>query len=431
MTHIIGRGRYGREVYPKPPVFGTGPFLEQAEWYINADTGSDSNDGKTSGTALASWAELARRWGPDPILPQTTDIFIETDLAEDIFVQGTVYLEGQSFLRIFGSVAETLYSGSITAKTDLDAASNQPSEITDAAVGDWDTAGPGGTSLIGHRIRLTSGASAGAVAWLAKRLAATTARTSPFGTQNTAIVPPQFFSFLVDPGVGDSYSVERLTTVQGVRLPVSRIEDNALQTTPSAALLEDVDVLPDNRSSFISGGDKTVMAVRCRIGAFNIVGGTPLFSLCSMSASRMDQLPLCRVLTTLWTDSNAINVNVGARSHVQFERNTLFQAVRVQATAGSHIGTGTEGFAVFDAPGDALSVFETAQVSAQGLIWGDGNTGAGIDVEGTGQVAYASASKPILTGSVGDTVVGDDGVQPYASIPLFNVSDGSAIVVGG
>ena len=43
-------------------------------------------------------------------------------------------------------------------------ATQTPPDVTDAAVGDWTTAGPGGTSLLWQRMRLTSGANAGAVA---------------------------------------------------------------------------------------------------------------------------------------------------------------------------------------------------------------------------------------------------------------------------
>ncbi len=421
MSHIIGRGRYARSTYARRGgLEGLGLPVTQAAWFINAVTGSDANNGATSGTAIASWAELARRWGDDPVLSQDTDVFIETDLAEELFIRGKIALTGVSVLNIFGGVTATLHSGSITAKTDLDPASQQPSEITDAAVGDWDTAGPGGTSLIGQRIRLTSGANIGAVAWLAKRVSATEARTSPFGTIVVGAI-----ASIIDPAVTDDYDVEQLVTVEAVNLSVDRADDSATGSN-LAARLHDLAIVSADRESYTNQGSMAIAALRSRVGANRIVGGQSTFSLCALSAQLVNGATRCFVISSLWDDANDDHVSVTDGSRLVLNGNCLLQTTKLQVFANTAFDS--NGVGIFDTDGTAMVVFAGGFASFTGLVWGDNNTLVGIQCEGTGRVAYRQASKPIVTGTAGDTIVGDDGTQAYAAIPLFNVSDGSAIV---
>lgn len=408
---------------------GSAEFLTQSTWFINAITGNDNNNGATSGTALASWAELARRWGSDPLLQQTTDVFIETDLAEPIFVRGILRLTGINLLRIAGTVTATLHSGTITAKTDLDPASQQPSVITDAAVGDWATAGPGATSLIGHRIRLTSGANIGAVAWLAKRDAATVARTSPFGTVDPTASPPEGDPTLIDPVATDDYAVEQPTTVQGVDLNCARVNRS---TTGSgfnlvAVVLSDIEVAGTPDTRVVSSGLMLILYVRSRIGTSRIDGGAIKLTLCASSATSCNEVDTLRAVASLWDAKIGTTVNC-LSSRIGLNTSTLLQGIALRVGSGSTLeGTGV---AVFDAPGAAISVEDATVASMSGLVWGTGNTGVGIDCKSGAKYVYNT--KPIITGTAGDTEVGSLGVTAYAAIPIFDggaTGTGAAIVL--
>lgn len=58
--------------------------------------------------------------------------------------------------------------------------------ITDATLsGDWADSGPGGTSLVGKMIILTSGSHSGKVAWILEDLGSKVARVSQFADPGT------------------------------------------------------------------------------------------------------------------------------------------------------------------------------------------------------------------------------------------------------
>lgn len=183
---------------------GEGP-LAQADWFVNALTGDDANDGATSATALRTFAEWSSRIGGGRATVAMT-VDIETDLTEDEFViDGTFPLT----LTVRGT-RTVLRSGTISAVQDWDLSLSPIDEgqITDATLpADWVDSGPGGTSLIGKMIVLTSGAGAGAQGWLLKDLGAKVARTSRL--LNTATFG------VADPVVTDGYDVVDLTALNG------------------------------------------------------------------------------------------------------------------------------------------------------------------------------------------------------------------------
>lgn len=92
MSHVIGRGRYARETYPSPKTgdggFDPTPFLNQTAWFVDYDTGDNTNNGLTAETAVAQAAEVRRRWdggllGVTPTLPAIDIIVTVTGNAPD------------------------------------------------------------------------------------------------------------------------------------------------------------------------------------------------------------------------------------------------------------------------------------------------------------------------------------------------------------
>lgn len=180
--------------------------LSQASWYINANTGSDENDGETSLTALATFAEWSSRMAGGTATVAMT-VTIETDLAEaGYFIDGAFPF----MLNVIGLPTATLLAGSITAIQDWDTTVSpiDDGQLTDSAIsGSWTDSGPGGSSLVKKKVIMTSGAEAGKHAWIIKDLGAKVARVSQFND-------PATFS-VGDPGVGDAFNVVEMPNLSG------------------------------------------------------------------------------------------------------------------------------------------------------------------------------------------------------------------------
>lgn len=177
------------------------PALGQAEWYINATTGSDDNDGKSSETALATLREWSRRTGTARLL-QAATIYMETDLDEtgfdfhgDYSTGGVTLIGTRTVIGTGSFTGVQVYDDSVSPGDD--------GQVTDAALPvSWTASG-----FVGQMVVITSGANAGATAWIVSDLGAKTARFSPFFNLAT-------FNF-VDPQVGETYEIVTLPRLQG------------------------------------------------------------------------------------------------------------------------------------------------------------------------------------------------------------------------
>jgi hypothetical protein len=184
------------------------PFLAQSVWHINAITGNDSADGLTAGTALRTLAQLRARLGDYGILVPsvgtTVSIFLDSAIPASDPFNLLICLGPNVAVKVIGTATTVVRSGSITAVTALNRATNTPWSITDAGI-----AGTWTTDLL-RRLRITGGPRLNAIAWVAKDLGAKTARISPFGT--VPQLTTQDSPVPVTPVPGDPYNVELLTT---------------------------------------------------------------------------------------------------------------------------------------------------------------------------------------------------------------------------
>lgn len=121
-------------------------------WFINGSTGNDSNDGLTSGTPLKTIEELCNRLCPNgevAFLKQATIVTITSG------TYGSPYFNiGSGSLTINGAITSTA-NITTNAVTNTSASSVIRGEIETAS----------GTFVDQRRIRTTSGANIGAVAW--------------------------------------------------------------------------------------------------------------------------------------------------------------------------------------------------------------------------------------------------------------------------
>lgn len=216
--------------------------LSQSDWYVDPVSGDDDNDGATAATALRTWGEYAERVGGNVVVVAQT-VNILNDIAEDLRVSAT-YTQG---LTIQGQ-RTTLLSGTVSGAAAWDGTTSPvtPGTLTDLTLpGDWTDSGPGGSSLVGKMIVMTSGTHVGKTGWILADIGGKTARISQlidvftFGTGT--------------PGVGDTFDVVDLTSVTGQliigEIGSSFIDAEDLDIDPAGGFIAPFDILGGNFSS--------------------------------------------------------------------------------------------------------------------------------------------------------------------------------------
>ena len=191
----------------EPLGIGGGTYLSQAVWHINAATGDDLNDGKTSGTALKTFAEWSNRIG-DNVVTVATTVNLDSDLNEPGYsIRGSFPLgctiAGQRTVLHSGVVSNVIQYDYTTSP--VTAGSFEDATLTGAS---WSDSGPGGTSLVNKLVGLTSGAFSGTAGWVAKDNGAKVCR--PTGTFIDALTYANGF-----PSNGDTFDVCDLTKIEG------------------------------------------------------------------------------------------------------------------------------------------------------------------------------------------------------------------------
>lgn len=85
---------------------------------------------------------------------------------------------------------------------------------------------------------------------------------------------------------------------------------------------------------------------------------------------------------------------------------TLSQGTVIVGGGGSTVQgvLNAQNLGIVGAAGDALEVLPSGTVNAQTALWGAGSTGYGVRVQSGGKVCWGT--KPTVTGTTGDTIVG-------------------------
>ncbi len=201
----IGGGRWERMVATTST-----SWCSQTAWYIDPLVGLDENPG-TIALPLATPAELNRRLSVGPL---TANVTVNVVAAATVpSCELSVELAGHT-LTLQGA-AVTVATGTIDAYTDRAhnafPAAPVPPIVTDAGILDF-------TPYEGLRMRITDGASVGAVAWLDLANPAgggvTTCRTTRFSSTPAAAGLPN----VAVPLATSAYVIETMPTIQGLSL---------------------------------------------------------------------------------------------------------------------------------------------------------------------------------------------------------------------
>jgi hypothetical protein len=199
----------GGALPPNTITLPTTTAAAQAAWFVDPVSGSDSNDGATPGTALATLTQWAERVGQQAIHVAMV-VTILSDLSAGDEPMGPINVASDGGLRIVGTPTKVATGLVVSAVTPADPANNIAWVIQTAAP-------PGGVSwathiTAGRRILITSGPNAGAVAWPVKDVGSNAARCSwpltvdpnlgAFGQSQKAIVAAATFDIETTTSLG-------------------------------------------------------------------------------------------------------------------------------------------------------------------------------------------------------------------------------------
>jgi hypothetical protein len=396
----------------------------QATWWIDPVAGSNNQSGLTRGTAIRTWAEYSARTGDLPVATSTVNLLGDLPASDPLVppripAGALVVVTGQP-----GAVALYTSAAGFTATTAQVPATNTAWSATDAAMpANWSAAGPAGSSLVNSRIRVTSGPRAGAVCWAAKDLGGKSARVSfplalspappfPFGGYPATTLAP-----------GDPFVVERLPVVGDLvfRYPISSDyeSNNALLVFDSLSFNPPP---PDFTAAVVPDGpgQGAVRFQGCDVGD---VQGSAFFAACQHAPF------------VFWTNGfpNLAACLIQGESTVEPGcAMFLTQDCLVQC------GGGTKGIvlhssvlqdaevAVFDAVGDGFNLEPGSVLTADSALWGSGNGGYGVRVQGPAGALAWGGTLPTVTGTSGNLVVGGVAKTWAAVAAGFTAPNGAA-----
>lgn len=181
-------------------------WSQQAAWYVDSVAGDDQNDGNTNGTALATWAEFARRM---PVVIRSLTITILSNLGANDPITWTPAIRWDKAIN--AAIPTVTINGTATNAAPAGGANGVINAATQT-VGNvpptyTDTAGAGVTFAVDTVVRITA---TGAYAVVAKDEGGGTARVSPWRTIANALAAA--------PVNGQAYTLESWTTAPDIAL---------------------------------------------------------------------------------------------------------------------------------------------------------------------------------------------------------------------
>lgn len=354
-------------------------YQSTANWFIDPISGVDSNAGSSSGTALKTCKELARRL-QGRISQPTTVTWLSDPGASDPIALSLRSTWDYSLsasvptLTLIGTQTTSRSSTITSAGADAVPATNTPTKVTDTNVSDW-------TSEVGSWVTFASVACI-----VAKNEGSGVARVSPFYNLTT-------FAAGTAPSSSASYAVQ---APMAVTAPVRVAFDGSLDFKWMNFGTEDeqISCLGSLRFLFC----KTSRASPATCADLTLVSCLPTLLGIPAAGSFPIAMNGCLVL----------NGNMSTTRTLTLTR-CLFQGRGLSVGGSSDTGFGLGhtlisivGF--FDVSGTALAVARGGTAQLTGTLFGSGNT-TGVAVTTGGQVIVAAAVTPTLAASGSELII--------------------------
>lgn len=381
----------------------------QAAWYIDPAAGNDANDGLTSGTAIATWAELGKRVNGKRIAQETIVHLLNDSPASDpIYLDiciDTAGVNPAGFFAITGvsGVVATPRVG--TAATALNTATNARPTLT----------APAGAPLSpGGLVRCNDGS----FHWVHKSTGLVA--TLDAGCQ-VDLVPPAF--------VFPVATIAPTTTYDEWRLPrayAGLIRVTQYRSGTAYLLIDALDLGADGAVDLFEPTAPTLgfaVMTRCRVRSLSsgFIGGAGWYALKCYFDYLNVQSPANNGFFN-WCTVRAVEVYAGSSS--------LFADCIFAATAGGSrynealklmpgatCMVQNSGF--FDGALNGVVLAPFANLEAAGAFYGDNNAGSGVLLGAGARLAITQLPK--LAGAAAEyrfTDNADTAAKTWASVPL-------------
>ena len=410
-------------------------WCSQAAWIIDPINGSD-----LAPSVIKSWAEFNARTQPQGTLRQNTTVSILSDMSESINWNGFIGLFNTANLDISSPSTSWTQTGggTITTFTSL-VPSTQQNAIVDDTGGAF-------TGKEGQRIRITSGASINATAWILKVNSATQIELA--GDFQLLETLANILGSVVTPVAGVTYVTETVPRVGSVSMLVQGpgtgtvVVPQFTQLTMRDLAIDKIGQAAGGRESTLSvqnqGGNSQFRMLRCRYkgrGFSTQLGFSVLLGcLFQNDGSLILDNPTLIGGGFLGSAAGGVLLSGGVQFGGNFIARNPFGATAglVSMFRGSQLILPTNAsVGCFDnstGPGFSMGVgggsaFMTA-VSTH--LRGNGNAGFG-GVITSGRLVQYGTTKPIVTGTLGDWQIGGATVA-YAAIPFFDTAKACGLV---
>jgi hypothetical protein len=389
-------------------------YWSATNWYVNAATGNDANDGQSAITALRTTEELSRRLA----IPIPIDHPVTVHIAQGSYGTLAVRVIQSALACPFDVVGEVSYTniGTVTSYTDRIAATNTAAHLMASGVADW-------TAHVGKRVDVRDGAQAGAVAWVAKAnphaAGVGTARVTRFALRSGENVAPT----AKVPTSGSALSLATLPQISAVSIQTVGLQPGDAQFS--------------SRHGRIVG---------LAAGAISLSGNGPLFvEGCSFSSlvfgrvyTESNQVVMTSALLPARTYPEIgdavysyVLILAGSATAVTLRGNCNLQNCLVQAVPLVLLSGYLAGVAVFDCAGSAIELLRTEA----GRAYISGAFGRdnlyGLTVPTNSVTTYGTANT--VTGSSGSLAIPSSvSAIPWTALPWVDGErSGEATLVGG
>lgn len=350
-----------------------------SDWYIDGTIGDDDNDGATTLTPLRTGAELAKRLGPHALWGQSVTVHVMANgMTDALVVRGTMLVAG-THLDVVGTPTQIVDAGTVATYTAANHATPEATLITATGIADW-------TAYERKRLRVTSGARAGTIAWLAKANPALAGlnvvrTTKPIAVDVTS-TSVMTVSVVLSPG--DPIVVESLPSVPDVQLYVDGpVSSNGSALYPQRQwAMRDIStptfttVAPSNsglhaKLCFGNRLSRTFWNQAPTLQTLNLVTAYG----CSMFLETGANLVLlCNLSSCLLGDGHAIT----SLTIPVFQFNVLAQACNLLGNFG--VPLFASDVQIFDTVGASTQAFNVTHGSITNLS-GSGNAGFGVGIQ--------------------------------------------------
>jgi len=389
-----------------------GPWASKSDWYLNEISGDDEAAADAL-TPIKTIGEITRRLSGSTI-NQTTIVHVGSAIAHcriDVTLGpiGAFYIDAQSAATSVGPYVTSAY-------TAANYAGNEAIILT--------AAGVNFTTLVGKRIRFTSGPANGGWAQIMAVNPAgggtTTARITRPCSLSTDPTLPLISPLTPTAGGGDTFIIETLATMNDVGLVIRGNPDFSLLYSIGGIFSAEINNTEFGFSEFSVEAAPNMVIAGCRL-VVDIFVGSLAFIVGSYFTNAID-IGARGTSYALGFYYSGINGAITSEGFVLVE-SLVHGKLTIQ---NSNIVLQNVG--IFNSAGDALELkVQAGNVTLHGgALFGKNNAGYGIRTK-AGTVLGYDSGKPTLTGASGDTIIGTT-ITAYAAIPFADATILSGIV---